>query len=85
MSALKISRKKIRTLFEYSKKYRSVFTTDPWKRSSKTDPCPYQVKYSLDVLQKKTKVLDIFDTAKMFYKKKYRNKSSGDMDKDPFS
>ena len=30
----------------------------------KTDPCPCLVKYSLDVLKKKTKVLDIFNTDK---------------------
>jgi hypothetical protein len=28
------------------------------------DPCPYLVKYSLDVLKKKTKVLGIFKTDK---------------------
>ena len=28
------------------------------------DPCPYIVKYSFDILKKKTKVLDIFDTDK---------------------
>ena len=26
------------------------------------DPCPYLVKYSLDVLKKKTKFLEIFNT-----------------------
>ena len=30
----------------------------------KTDPCPYLIKYSLDVLKKKTKVLDILNTNK---------------------
>ena len=42
---------------EYSKRYGqgSIFTTDP---------CPYLVKYSLDVFKKKTKVLDIFNTDK---------------------
>ena len=30
----------------------------------KTDPCPYLVKYSLDVLKKKIKVLDIFNADK---------------------
>ena len=45
------------------------------------DPCPYLVKYSLDVLKKKTKVLDILNTNQKYN----RIKSSGDMDKDPFS
>ena len=51
---------------EYSKKYiqGSVFTTDPWKRILKTDPCPYLVRYSFDVLRKKTIFLDIFNTNK---------------------
>ena len=35
-----------------------------WKWILKTDPCPYLVKYPLGVLQKKTKVLDIFNTDK---------------------
>ena len=30
--------------------------------AQKTDPCPYLVEYSLDVLDKNTKVLDIFNT-----------------------
>ena len=30
----------------------------------KTDPCPYLLKYSPDVLKKKTRVLDIFHTDK---------------------
>ena len=30
----------------------------------KADPCPYLVNYSLDVLKKKTKVLDIVNTDK---------------------
>ena len=34
------------------------------KQILKTDPCPYLVKYSLDILKKKTKVLDIFYTDK---------------------
>ena len=74
LSVLKISKTFVfffRTSNEYSKKYRqgSVFTTDPWKRILKTDPCPYLVKYSLDVLKKKTKVLDIFNTDnKCFFK-----------------
>ena len=52
----------LRTSGEYSKKYRqgSVISTDPLERILKTDPCPYLVKYSLDVLKKKTKILDIF-------------------------
>ena len=58
---------------------------DPCKRMLKTDPCTYLVKYSPDVLKKKKKVLDIFNTDKTFSKKYYRIKSLGDMDKDPFS
>ena len=56
----------IRMSGEYSKKYwqGSIFSTDPCKRILKTDPCPYLVKYSIDVLKKKTKVLDIFNTDK---------------------
>ena len=34
------------------------------QRIIKTDSCPYLVKCSLDVLKKKTEVLDIFDTDK---------------------
>ena len=33
------------------------------------DPCPYLVKYSFDVLKKKTKFLDIFDTNKKCFMK----------------
>ena len=33
----------------------------------KTDPCPYLVKYSPDVLKKKKKVLDFFNTNKIFF------------------
>ena len=58
---------------------------DPWKRILKTDPFPYLVKYSLEVLKKKTKFLDILNTEKKCLKKIYKIKSSGDMDKDPFS
>ena len=59
LSVLKISKTFVfflRKSGEYLKKYRqgSVFTTDPWKRILKTDPCPYLVKYLLDVLKKKT-------------------------------
>ena len=76
MSVSKISKTFVfflRSSGEYAKKYRqgSVISTDPWKRILKTDPCPYLVKYSLDVLKKKTKFLDIFNTyvQKMFNKK----------------
>ena len=80
LSVLKLSKTFdffLRTSGEYSKKYRqgSVISTDP---------CPYLVKYSLDVLKKKTKFLDILITDKKCLTKKYRIKSSGDMDKDPF-
>ena len=53
-------------LGEYSKTYRqgSVFKIDPSKQTLKTDPCPYLAKYSLDVLKKKIKVLDSFNTDK---------------------
>ena len=69
MSVLKVSKTFVfffKTSGENSKKYRqgSVFTTDPWKRILKTDPCIYLVKYSVGVLKKKTKVLDILDTDK---------------------
>ena len=69
LSVLKISKTFVyffRTSGEYSKKYRqgSGFSTDPWKRILKTDPCLYLVKYSLDVLKKKTKVLDILNVDK---------------------
>ena len=57
LSVLKISKTfvfSLRTSDEYPKKYRqgSVFATDP---------CPYIVKNSLDVLKKKTKALVIFN------------------------
>ena len=65
---------------EYSKKYGqgSVFTTDP---------CPNLVKYLLDVLKEKIKVLDILNTNKKCVIKINicRTKSSGDIDKHPFS
>ena len=69
MAVLEISKTLVfflRTSGEYSKRYEQgfVFTTDPSKRILKTVPCPYLVKYSLDVLKKKTKDLDIFDTDK---------------------
>ena len=32
------------------------------------DPCSYLVKYLTDVLKKKTKVLDIFNTDKKYFK-----------------
>ena len=51
-----------------------------WKWILKTDPCPYLIKYLPDALKKKTKVLDIFNMDK-----KCTIKTSGDMDKDPFS
>ena len=61
LSVLKISKKFIfflrRTLGEYSK----IFL--------KTDPCPFLVKYSLDVLKKKTKVLDISNIDKKWIMK----------------
>ena len=41
----------------------------------KTDPYPNLVKYSLDVLKKKTKVLDIINTGKtcfIMFKKYFR-------------
>ena len=51
----------LRTSGEYSKRYGqgSVFTTDS---------CPYLVKYSLNFLKNKTKVLDISNTEKQFHK-----------------
>ena len=55
---------------EYLKKYRqgSFISTDPWKWILKTDPCPFLVKYSLDVLKKKTKLL-YFNTNKKYLMK----------------
>ena len=35
------------------------------------NPCPYVVKYSTDILKKKTKVLDIFNTDQKEYCKKH--------------
>ena len=73
LSILKISKTFVffLTSGEYSKKYRqgSVISTDPWKRILKTDPSPYLVKYSLDVL-KKNFFLDIFNTDKKCITKK---------------
>ena len=44
---------------------------DPFfQRILKTDPCPYLVVYSLDVLKKKTKFLDNFNTDKKYFIKK---------------
>ena len=68
LSVLKISKTLVfflRTSSEYSKTYwqGSVFTTDHWKRIIKTDPCPYLVKYALDILNK-AEFLDIFNTDK---------------------
>ena len=69
LSVLKISKTFvffIRTSNEYLKRYGqgSAFTMDPWKRIFKTHPCPYLHIYSHDVLKKKTKFLDIFNTDK---------------------
>jgi hypothetical protein len=51
---------------------------DPFLRSVvKTDPCLYFFEYSPEVLKKKTKVLDIFNT-----NKKCLMKVDKDMDKD---
>ena len=48
------------------------------------DPCPYDVKYSPDVLQKKTKVIDTYNTDKnCFHSFLCRIKPWGDIDKDP--
>ena len=75
LSVLKISKTFVlflRTLGEYSKKYRqgSAISADPLKRIFKTDPCPYLVKYSLDVPKKKTFLLDISNTDKTCLPKK---------------
>ena len=69
LSVLKISKTLVfflRASGEYLKRYGqgSAFTTDPWKRIFKTDHCPYLHIYSHDVLKKKTKFLDIFNTDK---------------------
>ena len=56
------------------------------KTDLKNGSCPYLVKYSLDVLNKKTKVLDIFNTDKnCLMKINIEIKSSRDIDRDPFS
>ena len=47
------------------------------------DPFPYLFEYSPDVLKKKTK--QKFITTRLKKKKIYWIKSSGDIDKDPFS
>ena len=77
----------LRTSIEYLTRYGqgSVFKIRFQGSAEKTDPFPYLVKYSIDVLKKKTKVLDIYNTDKKCVIKKYRIKSSRDMDKDPFS
>ena len=69
LSVLKVSKTFVFFLItsgEYLTRYGqgSVFTTGPWKRILKTYPCPNLFKYSFDVLKKKTKVLDIFNTNK---------------------
>ena len=51
----------MRTSGEYSKKYRQGSVLH-W--ILKTDPCPYLVKYAIDVLKKKTTKFDIFNTDK---------------------
>ena len=50
------------------------------------DLCPFSFEYSPDILKKKRRVLDIFNTAqKLFYENEEKVKSSGDMNKDPYS
>ena len=52
------------------------------------DPCPYLVKYSLDVIKKKTKFLDIFNTDKKSFIKNNIESSPQEiwiLDKDLFS
>ena len=93
-SFLKISKTLVfflRTSSEYLTRYGlghgSVFKIRFQGSVVKTDPCPYFFEYSPDVLRKKTGVLDIFNTDKKCFIRitTYRIKSSGDMDKDPFS
>jgi hypothetical protein len=53
----------------------------------KTDPCLYFIKYSPDVLKKKTKVIDIFTKNKKYFMKINIESRiySRDIDKDPRS
>ena len=69
MSALKISKTFgffLRTSGEYLTKYGqvSVFKIRFQGSVVKTDPCLHFFEYSPDVLKKKTKVLDMFNTDK---------------------
>ena len=54
----------LRTSGEYSKKCRF------WKLILKTDPYPYPVNYSLDVIKNEPKVLDVLITDKNVLKNK---------------
>ena len=61
----------LRTSSEYLTRYGkgSVFKISFQGSVVKSDPCLYFFEYSPDILKKKTKVLDIFNTKKkMFYK-----------------
>ena len=82
MSVLKISKTFVfflRTSSEYLTRYGqgSVFKIRFQGSVEITDPCLYFFEYSPDVLKKKTKVLDIFNT-----NKKCLMKVDKDMDKD---
>ena len=47
----------------------------PKETKPKTNPCPYLVKYSPDILKRKTKVLDILNTDKQCFIKKIENQA----------
>ena len=75
LSVLKISKIFVfclRTSSEYLTRYwqGSVFKIRFQGSVEITDSCPYFIKYSPDVLKKKIKVLDIFNTDKKCFKKK---------------
>ena len=72
MSVLKISKTFIFFLImsgECLTRYRqgSVFEIRFQGAVVKTDPCPYLFEFSPDVLNKKTRVLDILISIKMFH------------------
>ena len=74
----------LRTSIEYLTRYGqgSVFNINFQESVVKTDPCLYLFEYSPDVLNS---FRYFWYRQKVFYKKRYRFKSPGYMDKDPFS
>ena len=61
----------------------SVFKIGFQGSVEKTDPCLYFFEYSPDVLKKKTKVLDIFNTGKNCFMKINIESSSQEISTDP--